>query len=141
MLLKEIIHTKGGDVYGVGPEATLEQVVEELVARNCGSLVVRDGQRLLGIITERDILRVTAAKVGALATLAVTDFMTFDLVTATPESHINEVMDMMTHNRIRHLPILDNGQLVGIVSIGDMVKAHRRELSVENHHLMSYIQS
>ena len=141
MLLKEIIQYKGENVYGIAPEATLEDVVQTLVANNCGSLVVRDGDRLVGIITERDILRVTAAKVGPLESLAVTDFMTKDLITGTPDSTINEAMDLMTHNRIRHLPILENGRLVGLVSIGDLVKSHRRELTVENHLLKEYIQS
>jgi len=141
MLLKEIIQYKGKDVHGIAPDASLEDVVQTLVEHNCGSLVVRDGERLVGIISERDILRVTAAKVGPLDSLAVTDFMTKELITGTPNSTINEAMDLMTHNRIRHLPILENGRLVGIVSIGDLVKSHRRELTVENHLLKEYIQS
>jgi CBS domain-containing protein len=141
MLLKQIIHTKGHDVHGIDPQASLDDVVQTLVENNCGSLVVCENGRLLGIITERDILRVTAAKVGALETLSVADFMTKDLITGTPDTDINQAMDLMTNNRIRHLPILENDNLVGIVSIGDMVKAHRHELTVENHHLMNYIQS
>ena len=141
MLLKEIIQSKGDLVHGIGPQATLDDVVQTLVENNCGSLVVCDGDRLAGIITERDILRVTAAKIGELHTLRVTDFMTSNLITGTPDLDINEAMDMMTHNRIRHLPILDGGRLVGLVSIGDLVKSHRHALTVENHQLMTYIQS
>ena len=141
MLLKEIIQSKGSDVHGIEPTASLDDVVQTLVENNCGSLVVRDGDRLVGIISERDILRVTAAKVGPLESLSVTDFMITDLITGTPESTINEAMDLMTNNRIRHLPVLKEGKLVGIVSIGDLVKSHRRELSVENHMLKEYIQS
>ena len=141
MLLKVIVQTKGREVHGIAPDASLDDVVQTLVENNCGSLVVCEGERLIGIITERDILRVTAAKIGSLDSLRVTDFMTKHLVTGTLETDVNQAMDLMTNNRIRHLPILQGERLVGIVSIGDMVKAHRHELTVENHHLMSYIQS
>lgn len=141
MLLREILQVKGDKVYSIEPSATLADVVQRLVEFNCGSLVVCDGGKMVGIITERDILRACAALDEPLESIPVEARMTVDVVTGAPDNTVNDTMGVMTEKRIRHLPVMDQGQLVGIVSIGDVVKAQHAELSVENHYLKNYIQS
>jgi CBS domain-containing protein len=116
--------------------------VTELVRFNIGSLIVRDepGGPILGIITERDILKAHAANRVSLAQLSVAKFMSSALVTATPEDDITVAMRLMTTHRIRHLPVLEGGQLFGLLSIGDVVKAQHDALVLENHHMLAYIQ-
>jgi CBS domain-containing protein len=139
--MHEILSEKGQAVHSISPEATLSDVVDKLVARNCGSLVVLEGDCLKGIITERDILRTCAADHRPLSTIHVRECMTTELITGTPEDEVNTVMGMMTDNHVRHLPILENEKLVGIISIGDVVKAQFDKLSMENHYLKRYIQT
>jgi len=143
MTLEEILCSKGSEVYSITPDATLDDVVQALVARNCGSLVVceDDGNRtMVGIITERDILRACAAHRGALDSVRVRQIMTGRLVTASQRDEVEMVMGVMTRERIRHLPVVEDGRLVGLVSIGDIVKAQHNRLTMENHYLKEYIQ-
>jgi CBS domain-containing protein len=143
MLLKEIVHGKGMQVHAIGPEATLDDVVGELVRYNIGSLLVRGGETadgaILGIITERDILRAQAAHRAPLERLRVANVMSTELITAMPDDDILAAMLLMTTHRVRHLPVMSAGELFGIVSIGDIVKAHHDQLELENHHRRSYI--
>jgi CBS domain-containing protein len=116
--------------------------VQVLVRHNIGSLMVceeADCRRMLGIITERDILRALAAHRGSLETIEVADIMTTNVITGTPADSVEDIMGVMTDNRIRHLPILENEELVGIISIGDIVKAQHDALTMENHYLKSYL--
>lgn len=141
MILREILRTKGTAVHTIAPSATLAQVVDKLVQNNCGSLVVCEYERMIGIITERDILRACAENGGTLAEKYVHDAMTTDVTIGTPEDSIEDTMGLMTDRRIRHLPILEDGKLSGLISIGDVVKAQHDHLEVENHLLKNYIQS
>jgi CBS domain-containing protein len=138
--LRDILQSKGKEVHMVWPAATLQDVVDLLVRHNCGSLLVVESGQLLGIITERDILRAAAAVDPPLSERQVQDHMSVDLVVGSPDDAIGEAMGLMTNHRVRHLPVLEDGQLVGIVSIGDVVKAQHRQLSMENHYLKNYIQ-
>jgi CBS domain-containing protein len=138
MLVREILNNKGHDVHTCSPEDTLADVVDLLVGHNCGSLVVCEGEEMVGIITERDILRACTTR-GALQALRVADRMTRCPVTASPEDDVADAMGVMTERRIRHLPVVEQGRLVGIISIGDLVKAQYDELCRENHYLKSYI--
>lgn len=140
MKLNEILHAKGTDVYRIDPEASLADVVQKLVECGCGSLLVCDGDRIVGIITERDILRACADKATTLEFVRVSIHMTTDVVTGNPEDDVSDIMGLMTKKRIRHLPILEDGKLAGIISIGDVVKAQYAHLSVENRCLKEYIQ-
>jgi CBS domain-containing protein len=151
MTLREILLAKGNEVHTIGPEASLEDVVQKLIRANCGSLVVCDRAgasddrsprgRMVGIVTERDILHACAKYSGRpLASLRVSEVMTRDVATGTPGDSVEETMGLMTEHRIRHLPILEGGRLVGLVSIGDVVKLQHQRLSLENHYLKSYIQ-
>jgi CBS domain-containing protein len=141
MKLQEILRNKGTEVYTIWPTATLQDVVDLLVEHNCGSLLVLDKGRLRGIITERDILRAAARIKGPLCDHLVRDHMTEDLLVAQPDDKIPEVMGWMTEHRVRHLPVVQDEQLMGVVSIGDIVKAQHHQLSMENHYLKNYIQS
>lgn len=141
MKLSEILRTKGHSVLTIGPRATLAEVVSTMVEHNCGSLVVCDGDALVGIITERDILRVCASETRSLREIIVEERMTRDVITGLASDPISSVMGLMTERRIRHLPVLEDGKLAGLVSIGDVVKAEHSTLSVENQYLKHYIQS
>ncbi len=140
MTLSEILERKGAHVYQTTPSATLANVVDDLVAHNVGSLLVFDDGQMVGIITERDILRACASRQGSLDQLLVQDHMTCAVVTASPQDRVGFVMSLLTEKRIRHLPVVENDRVVGLISIGDVVKAQSDELSVENHYLKSYIQ-
>ena len=141
MKLRDILQAKGTEVYTISPSATLQEVVDALVANNCGSLVVVDESGMLGIITERDILRAVSGGGRSLNEAKVSQHMTVHLLTGEPADDINQVMGLMTDNRVRHLPVTEQDQLVGIISIGDIVKAQHDHLSMENFYLKNYIQS
>ena len=145
MTLQDILRVKGTTVLSTSPAATLLEVARILCERRYGSLVVMDtpagakSPQLVGIITERDILRACAQRDGRLDDAIVRDYMTTDLITGTPANTVEYIMGVMTDNRIRHLPILEDQELVGLISIGDLVKAHHQQVAVENHYLKSYI--
>lgn len=139
MKLRTILRNKGAEVYSISPTDTLDRVVESLVSHNCGALMVMEDERMVGIITERDVLRACAELKHPLDA-AVGERMTTDLVTATLDDDVEHVMGLMTNHRIRHLPVVDAGSLVGVISIGDVVKSQHDELSNENRFLKQYIQ-
>ena len=144
MTLQEILRTKGSAVHAISPDATLAEVVQTLVKHNCGSLVVciYDGcerGRLTGIITERDILRACAAHRESFGNLKVSEVMTSEVITGSPSDSVEDTMGLMTRKRVRHLPIVEQDRLEGIISIGDVVKAQHDQLTMENHYLKSYI--
>ncbi len=145
MTLKDILDSKGDAVLTIGPDATLADVAQKLVEHNIGSLVVcrKDAQgndELVGIITERDLLHSWAQGNEDLTAVQVQRIMTAELVTASPADPVEKIMGLMTTKRIRHLPILSEGKLAGLVSIGDVVKAHLNHLAVENKFMKDYIQ-
>jgi CBS domain-containing protein len=141
MKLADILSHKGYQVHSIRPNASLAEVVQVLVRHNIGSLMVcedDDCKQMRGIITERDILRACAAQ-RRLETTQVSEVMTKDVQTGSPCDSVEETMGLLTEHRIRHLPVLENDELVGIVSIGDIVKAQYDALSMENHYLKSYL--
>ena len=141
MTLGEIIRDKGNEVYYIAPNVTLAAVVDALVQFNCGSLVVLDGEKMVGIITERDILRACSSRRNALEEQIVDDHMTRDVIVGAPSDAVESIMGLMTKHRVRHLPVMEEGNLVGIISIGDVVKMQHDRLTMENHYLKSYIQT
>jgi CBS domain-containing protein len=144
MRVSDVLREKGGHVLTIDPHASLEQVIRMLVDQNIGSLVVVDpveSSRIVGIITERDILRASAARVGVFTDRLVSDVMTPNPLTGSPTDEVTVVMGLMTDRRIRHLPIVGEERLIGIVSLGDLVKAQNHRISMENQVLKSYIQS
>lgn len=139
MKLRDILNDKGWDVHTISSQATLGDVVDQLVECNCGSLVVFDDNCMVGIITERDILRSCAHNGHELKQKFVRDHMTSRPITSEPDAEVSAVMGLLTEKRIRHLPITQDSRLVGIISIGDVVKAQHDALTRENHFLKSYI--
>ena len=144
MRLSEILSVKGSTVHCISPEATLQEVVKALVEHRIGSLVVcrsdpAGEKEILGIITEHDILYACEAGRRPLTEVTVGEAMSATLVTATPEDEVEGVMGLMTTRRIRHLPVLVEGRLAGIISIGDVVKAQHDRLAMENRFMMDYI--
>lgn len=150
MTVQDLLNCKGGTLYSIRPNASLGQAVARLVEYNVGSLVVCEPvdpadssseAELVGIITERDVLRAVAGFADPLGTLEVREVMSSQLVVGALHDSIEHVMGLMTERRIRHLPILDAGRLVGLISIGDVVKAQHQQMELENHYLKNYIQS
>ena len=144
MILQEILRRKGFSVQTVDPTTTLDEVARTLVRHNIGSLLVMDqsGQSttVLGIFTERDLLRAVAAG-RELSQTSVAGVMTPEPISAAPDDSVVDAMEVMTRHRVRHLPVVSGGQLCGLVSIGDLVKAQGDALEAENHCMRSYIQS
>ena len=139
MNLRDILRSKGSAVFTIGPNQTIAEAVRLMVEQRCGSLVVLDGQEMIGILTERDILRTVAQGLLSLTSISVSQRMTQRVITGTPDDDLAHIMGVMTQQRIRHLPVVDGGKLEGLVSIGDIVKAQHEQLTQENHFLMSYI--
>ena len=141
MNLWDILNQKGRAVYTASPRGTLAEAVQMMVEQNCGSLVICENETMVGILSERDILRSIAAAGKPLEDVLISERMTRDVITGLPTDDLNKIMGVMTQHRIRHLPVLENGRVIGLISIGDIVKAQHEQLAVENHFLMSYIQS
>ncbi len=140
MKIKEILRNKGHDVVTITETRSVLAAAQALVDHNIGGVLVTEGELLKGILTERDILRVTARSPGELDSILVGTVMTRELITAKPEDELTEVMDVMTQNKIRHLPILEGDRLIGIISIGDLVNACLVVAEDENSQLRQYIQ-
>jgi CBS domain-containing protein len=154
MLLKDILAVKGKTVFTIEVDARVSDALQELLTHNIGSLVVCQGDAMIGIslvvcqgdamigiITERDILRTVAELGQPLEDVRVTDRMNAAVISGVPEDDVDKVMGLMTEKRIRHLPVLDQGKLAGLVSLGDVVKAQHQRLTMENQQLINYIQS
>jgi CBS domain-containing protein len=137
--VRQLLDDKGRDVATVGPEASVVDAVERMNRRGIGSLVVTDGGRVVGMFTERDVLvRIVAAGADPAAT-PVRQVMTTDVVTIQPETTVKAAMMMMTERRCRHLPVLDHGQLAGLISIGDVTRWNLREQADHIADLEAYV--
>jgi len=131
MNIASILAKKGGQVYTIRPEQTVRQALATLAERNVGALVAVDGTgRVVGILSERDVVRRLARDENALS-LAVEALMTKNVITGLPQDDLGTVGRTMTDRRFRHMPILENGRLVGVVSLGDIVKAQRDQYQGE----------
>jgi CBS domain-containing protein len=140
MNVETILRAKGREVATIAPEARVGDAVRRLASEGIGALVVStDGSTVAGIISERDIVRALADRGAALLQERVGDLMTRRVHTATPEDAIEDLMGMMTQKRIRHLPVVRDGALCGIVSIGDVVKNRLDEIEFEASSLRSMI--
>jgi CBS domain-containing protein len=128
----QILHT-------LPPDSTVHEAAKLMAAKHISALLITKNDLLVGIVTERDVLRACAKDPAGFLSASVAECMTAELQTGTPQDKVDDVMGVMTRQRIRHLPVLDESALVGVISIGDLVKAQHDQLSVENHHLKSYI--
>jgi CBS domain-containing protein len=140
MTLAAILKTKGKDVVSVAPTSTIAEVVKVLSARRIGGVVVLDAaSQLLGIFTERDIVHALAAHGARALEMTSAQLMTRNIITATPETTVNGAMALMSQGRFRHLPVMDNGRLVGLVSIGDVVKSRIQQQEADVDSLKAYV--
>ena len=140
MLIGEVLRRKGSDVATVAPEATISEVLELLARHGVGALVVSsDGSTVAGIISERDVVRAMAVDGRDVVDRSAAEVMTREVVTCSETATIDQLMDEMTERRFRHVPVTEDGRLVGIVSIGDVVNARVRTLETETRQLTNYI--
>jgi CBS domain-containing protein len=140
MDVETILRNKGRAVATIRPDDTVRTAVEALVSGNIGALVAsEDGETVDGIISERDIAHALARHGAGLLSLTVAEVMTRSVVTCDPAESVGELMAEMTNRRIRHLPVVRDGKLCGIVSIGDVVKNRLDEIEYEARSLRSFI--
>jgi CBS domain-containing protein len=140
MQVRDVLKTKGGAVYSIGSEATVAQALSRMVQHNIGSLpVVDDDHHLVGIFTERDVLRGAHRDCQGFSKTPIHEVMTPKPVSCDLEDDVHHVMGKMSEYRVGQLPVLLNGQLVGLVSIGDVVKILYEKVEAENQHLLAYI--
>lgn len=140
MRVSTILQAKGADVATIRPEATVAELVGQLSRLGIGALVVSsDGHRIDGIVSERDVVRAMATYRGDLGDQQVERLMSTEVHTCSPDEDVDRLMGTMTEHRIRHVPVVDGGTLVGIVSIGDVVKSRIDELERHRRELEEYI--
>jgi CBS domain-containing protein len=140
MLIGQILANKGRDIVSTRPDATIAEVVKLLRAKRIGAVVVMDdADKLCGIISERDLARGLADHGTKLLEMRVSQLMTSEVHTCTPDDDLEKLMKQMTEGRFRHLPVLRDGEMIGIISIGDVVKHRLQELESETHLLHDYI--
>ena len=139
MLVAEILKDKGDAVYHIRPDARLGDACGELNRLGVGALIVCDQDRVVGVVSERDVVRAVARDGAAALDRPVSDIMTADVVFAAPSESVAILMGRMTDRRIRHLPVLREGRLAGVISIGDVVKCQIAEATHEAESLRTYI--
>ena len=137
--VSDILGDKSGKVLEIEASASVFDAVQQMVEANVGSLLVTDGGDIVGIVTERDYLRRVTLEGRTDKETAVGEIMTAPLVVVTPDTDIDECMAIMTDRRIRHLPVVEDGDVVGVVSIGDLVKFKSKQQSFEIQYLTDYI--
>lgn len=141
MLIREVLATKGGgEIMGVAPDALITEAVKRLVEHGIGSLVVMQGETLVGFITERDILRGMQARGCSLVDAKVSDLMEQEPFVASLDDSVDYAREAMTKNRISHLVVMDEGKLLGVISFHDVAKACLKDASFENALLKRYIK-
>ena len=139
MRIADVLSNKGAAVATIAPETTVSQLLASLAALNIGAMVVVGADGLAGIVSERDVVRELHKRGGGLLGQPVSEIMTTVLATCTPRDTVDHLVVLMTQNRVRHVPVLDDGRLAGIVSIGDVVKTRMEELQTEQEQLQAYI--
>ena len=140
MTIAALLKQKGHEVTSVDPTQTIADVANLLTAKRIGAVLVMDSaQQLLGILSERDIVKALAAHGARALEMTSGQLMTRDVQTATPQTTVPEAMAMMTQGRFRHVPVMENGALVGLISIGDVVKARITQQEHEVDSLRAYV--
>ena len=139
MFVAEILKTKGNAVFSIAPDLTVAQACAELEQKRVGALVVCDGERVAGVFSERDVVRALAGDGAAALIRPVSAYMTEQVIFAEPREEMAILMSRMTDRRIRHLPVMSDARLVGVISIGDVVKCQIDEHAREAESLRSYI--
>lgn len=139
--VKEVLKDKGSsDVVTIRDDKSVCEAMSVLVDKNIGSMLVLNKENVIvGIVSERDCLRTAARTCKEIDRLRVDEIMTRDIIICQPEDDLQTIENLMTQNKIRHLPVIDKGKLVGLISIGDVVKMQTEEIHVENRYLRDYI--
>jgi len=138
--IRQILADKGSEIWAVASNQTVFEAVQLMAIRRIGALLVMDDQKLTGIVSERDYAREVILQGRSSKDTPVSDIMTTDIITITPESRIEESLSLMTEHRVRHLPVLEQDQVVGVVSIGDLVKEIIKEQQSTIEQLENYIK-
>lgn len=138
--VRQLVQAKGSQVWSVEPDESVFRALERMAEKNVGALMVVDGDDLVGMFSERDYARKVILRGRASRDTAVREIMSERVVTVSPEKTVADCMVLMTENRIRHLPVVEDGRTVGLVSIGDVVKAIISEQSFLIDQLQNYIQ-
>ncbi len=137
--VKNILDSKGNAIFTITPDTTVYHALELMVEKNVSALLVMENDKLAGIFTERDYARKVVLKGKSSKETAIGDIMTSNLITVTSASSIDECMELMTGKYIRHLPVVDEGKLTGIISIGDVVRTIIQEQKSIIGHMEQYI--
>jgi CBS domain-containing protein len=139
--VQSVLHAKSGPVYAVSPHATVYEALAVMARHDIGAVVVMEGREICGMFTERDYARKVALHGRTSRELAVAEVMSREVITVTPHCTIEDCMAIMTHHRVRHLPVVDGSGIAGLVSIGDAVKAQLDEQRFVIEQLEHYIAS
>lgn len=139
MLIRNILNKKGSQVFDINPDNTVFEAIEKMAEKNIGALVVVEDGELAGIITERDYRNKVILKGRTSKTTKVREIMSSDPITVEPSDSVETCMALMTDRKFRHLPVLEEGKLCGVISIGDLVKSVISKQEVEIHNLRDYI--
>ena len=139
MRIADVLKNKGTAVVTIRPQATVTELLAGLAEMNIGAMVVVGDKGLEGIVSERDVVRQLHKRGSSLLAQPVSSIMTSVVASCTPRDTVDHLNVLMTQNRVRHIPVLDNGRLAGIVSIGDVVKTRMEELETEQQQLQAYI--
>lgn len=140
MFVSDILRTKGGSIHSGTPDMTVGRAANEMTGRKIGSLLILNGGSIAGILSERDIVRGLATFGAECLDGPVTQLMTRGVTTIGPGATIAQAMEIMTQGRFRHLPVLDDGKLAGMISIGDVVKYRLAEAAREVEEMQKYVQ-
>ncbi len=138
--IKEILSGKGSEVWAVTPESTVYEAIEMMASKGVGALAVKSGDRLAGILSERDYARKVILKGKSSRETKVKEIMTTNVVCVSEERKVDECLALMTEKRIRHLPVVEGDKLLGMISVGDLIKATIKEQSFTIEQLESYIR-
>ncbi len=139
MRIADVLRNKGAEVATVGPEATVSQLLAGLAQHNIGAMVVVDDDAVAGIVSERDVVRKLHEHGAAVLEHPVAEIMTSVIATCHMDDSVDDLSELMTEHRVRHIPVVVDGRLAGIVSIGDVVKTRMEELKTERQQLQAYI--
>ncbi|BBX45444.1 CBS domain-containing protein [Mycobacterium cookii] len=139
MRIADVLRGKGGAVVTIKPDATVAELLAGLADHNIGAMVVAGPDGVLGIVSERDVVRQLHAHGASVLSQSVEKIMTTVVSTCSKSDTVDSLTMLMTENRVRHVPVLEDGKLIGIVSIGDVVKTRMQELESEHEQLQSYI--
>ena len=139
MRIADVLRNKGASVATITPETSVAGLLTELTLHNIGAMVVVSPDGVVGIVSERDVVRKLHQIGGEILMRPVSEIMTTTVATCSPTDSLDSISALMTNNRVRHVPVMANGRLAGIVSIGDVVKTRMEELEAEQQQLQSYI--